>query len=322
MKNRRIKVINQTAVYHCMSRVVGGQALLDDRAKEVLRKQLWQVADFCGVQILTYCILSNHFHVLVRVPEKQNLSDKELLRRARKLYRRDKAKTQAIADSLKINDAHAQLMRRQLQARMGDVSNFIKELKQRLSIWYNQTHQRYGTLWAECFKSTLIENKPEALRTVAAYIDLNAVRAGLCKDPLDYRYCGYAEAMGASRPARQGLSHIIGSKKWPHTAKTYRMILFGKGYKPKATGQPSLDPAKVKATLAQGGKLTLPEALRCRVRYFTDGAVLGSKEFVQTYFEAHREHFGKSRKTGPRPMTGSDWQNLTVLRNLQTKVIS
>ena len=56
------------AVYHCMTRTVNGEHLFEDREKEMLRRMLWQVADFSGVEILTYCILNNHFHVLVRVP--------------------------------------------------------------------------------------------------------------------------------------------------------------------------------------------------------------------------------------------------------------
>jgi REP element-mobilizing transposase RayT len=69
------------AVYHCMTRTVNGELLFKDREKEVLRKMLWQVADFCGVEVLTYCIMSNHFHVLVRVPDLQKVSDHELIRR-------------------------------------------------------------------------------------------------------------------------------------------------------------------------------------------------------------------------------------------------
>ncbi len=53
-----------------MSRIVGGQMLLGVREKEVLRRLLWRVADFSGVEVLTYSIMSNHFHVLVQVPEK------------------------------------------------------------------------------------------------------------------------------------------------------------------------------------------------------------------------------------------------------------
>lgn len=38
-----------------MTRTVNGERLFGEREKEVLRKMLWQVADFCGVQVLTYC---------------------------------------------------------------------------------------------------------------------------------------------------------------------------------------------------------------------------------------------------------------------------
>ncbi len=51
----------------------------------------------------------------------------------------------------------------------------MKLLKQRFSVWYNRSHQRYGTLWSERFKSVLVEAK-SGVMTVAAYIDLNAVR--------------------------------------------------------------------------------------------------------------------------------------------------
>jgi hypothetical protein len=60
----KIKADDGEAVYHCMTRTVNGERLIDDPAKEIFRKQLWLCAEYCGVQILTYAILSNHFHVL------------------------------------------------------------------------------------------------------------------------------------------------------------------------------------------------------------------------------------------------------------------
>lgn len=45
--------------------------------------------------------------------------------------------------------------------------------------------------------------------------------------------------------------------------------------------------------------------LHCRVRYFTDGAVIGSKEFVNEAFANARERFGSKRKDGARTMRGS-----------------
>jgi putative transposase len=88
---------------------------------------------------------------------------------------------------------------------MYDISVFIKELKGRFAQWYNQLHERCGVLWAERFKSILLEGG-EALAAVAAYIELNPVRAGVCDDPKDYRYCGYAEALAkGSLLAREGI---------------------------------------------------------------------------------------------------------------------
>ena len=63
MRSARLKVRDQAAVYHCVTRVVGGAMLLDKKAKEVLRKQIWYMAEFCGVEVLTYCVMTNHFHV-------------------------------------------------------------------------------------------------------------------------------------------------------------------------------------------------------------------------------------------------------------------
>ena len=96
---------------------------------------------------------------------------------------------------------------------MGDVSIFMKELKHGFSIWYNRTHGRFGTLWAERFRSVLVEGRPLALQTVAACIDLNPVRANLCQDPKDYRFCGYAEGCDYERSFRRKLLALTPSSR-------------------------------------------------------------------------------------------------------------
>ena len=69
-----------------MTRTVNGERLFGNGEKEVLRKMLWQVAEFCGVEVLTYCIMGNHFHVLLRVPVLGEVSNQELLWRYKVLY--------------------------------------------------------------------------------------------------------------------------------------------------------------------------------------------------------------------------------------------
>ena len=115
MRRARIKVAaaDGEAVYHVMTRTVNGEFLIDDVGKEVLRKQLWQVADYCGVQILTYALLSNHFHVLLRVPHLTEIpTDAELLRRYAILYpkptRYQMARLEVIKAQLKSNGPEAQ----------------------------------------------------------------------------------------------------------------------------------------------------------------------------------------------------------------------
>ena len=64
------------------------------------------------------------------------------------------------------------------------------------------------------------------------------------------------------------------------------------------------------------GKLPVPEYVRCRVRYFCDGAILGGREFVEAMFRSQRERFGPKRATGARPMRGLKSELFTV-RDLQ-----
>jgi hypothetical protein len=53
------------------------------------------------------------------------------------------------------------------------------------------------------------------------------------------------------------------------------------------------------------GDLPYSRALRCRIRYFTDGAVIGSRRFVDEAFMSARWRFGRNRRDGARRLRGS-----------------
>ena len=55
--------------YHCMSRVVDGQFIFKEAQKERFLTLLQEYEAFCEVQVLTFCAMSNHVHVLVEVPK-------------------------------------------------------------------------------------------------------------------------------------------------------------------------------------------------------------------------------------------------------------
>ncbi len=330
MRQARIMVPAEEGpgVYHAMTRTVNGEKLFDDVAKEVLRRQLWRITDYCGVEIFTYAILSNHFHVLVRIPKKTEIPDFELLRRYRVLYPKptkyQTARLEVIQSQLASNGPEAVVWRRRQQALMGDLSQFMKLLKQRFSIWFNKSHQRFGTLWAERFKSVLIEPKPDVLETIAAYIDLNCVRAGLADDPKDYRFCGYAEALAGVAVAQKGLAAIFGlaGQSWREVQAAYRQVLFGTAAAPREHGS-GIAFEEFQRVMKTGGRLPRATILRCRIRYFTDGAVLGTKAFVAMQWGRFRPRAGPGDRTAPRPLPDlTDWGELATLRKLRGPIFT
>jgi putative transposase len=327
MRQARIKVAAEEApaVYHCVTRTVNGEHLLDDQAREVLRKQIWQVAEYCGVQILTYAILSNHFHVLVRVPQREEIANAELLRRYELLYPRpgryQVARLEVIRAELRHDGPEAIAWRKRQLALMGDVSQFMKLLKQRFSIWFNKSHRRFGTLWAERFKSVLVEAQDRILQTMAAYIDLNAVRAGLTVDPKDYRFCGYAEAVAGKPVAQFGIRSIVSGHNWAEAHAHYREMIFGTGAGPRE-GAASITTDDFQRVMHEGGNLSLAVVLRCRLRYFSDGAVLGSRAFVASQLAAYRKKSGRCERSTPQPLPAcTDWGDLATMRNLRMKSV-
>jgi len=74
-----------------------------------------------------------------------------------------------------------------LRDKWARLSEFIKEIKQSFSRYYNKRHHRRGTLWGERFKSLIVENG-ETLVNCLAYIDLNPLRAGIVSRPEEYRW--------------------------------------------------------------------------------------------------------------------------------------
>ena len=308
-----------------MSRAVHGQRLFGKVEKEVLRKQLWQIAEFCGVQILTYSILSNHFHLLVFVPQSTSVDDAGLLRRHAVLYpgktRYELSQRASVRRQLEGGGPGAAACRRRLLALMGDISQFMKLLKQRFTRWFNQHHGLFGTLWAERFRSILVEPKDHAARSSAAYIDLNPVRAGLVVDPVDYRFCGYAEAVAGHLPAQQGLMAAMGIASWPEAQAGYRQVLFGLGSSPGESGA-FLSTEALQKVLREGGTLPLASLLRCRARYFTDGAILGTLAFVQSHLPLYRTLTGLQR-IAPRPLPHlAGAGELAVVKRLRAPILT
>ena len=323
-----LPAIQHSSHYHCVSRVVDRNFVFGVRERDVFRKILRQVEAFTGVRVLTWTMLSNHFHVLLEVPPKPGapLADDEILERCRCLYapRAMEAITWEFQNAQRLGGEALECLRHKYLRRMWDLSEFMLTLKQKFSLWFNRTHDRVGTLWEARFKSVIVEGEWSSLLKVAAYIDLNAVRAGLVESPEDYRWCGYSEALAGDRRARRGLAATLSGLKpgadWRDVGPRYRKLLFGIGEETSARA--GLSRQAVAEVWRSGGRLSLAQLLRCRVRYFTDGVAIGSESFVERVFKAGRHAFSETRQTGARRLVGGGWGELRSARALRVAAIA
>ena len=324
------------AIYHCISRVVDRRLVFGERECEAFRMYLRMYENFSGCRVLSYCVMSNHFHLLLEVPPKVEggLSDVELLKRLSGLYSEDfvagvaaelEEAKKLVADGRASETRVAEIHSR-FTYRMHDLSEFMKGFLIRFTRWFNRNHSRTGTLWEERFKSVIVESGVAA-RTIAAYIDLNPVRAGMVADPADYRWSSYGEAIGGGtkgngKKAREGLVRAwfcdqgvgFDSEKWREVSRLYRRLMGIELQKKSGRAVVQTRGLVTKNTAelleSEDNETALPDLgmaamLRCRVRYFTDGAVIGSKAFVNETFEAARDRFTTKRKDGARRLRGN-----------------
>ncbi|MBR4617411.1 MAG: transposase, partial [Kiritimatiellae bacterium] len=279
--------------YHLVSRTAYQDYKFGNEAKSMFVEMMKRVAFFSGVEILNFCVMSNHFHILAHVLPRRELSDGELLARIEALYGFENAEEVRVHwDELRRRKWLHKLAKEQeaYTQRMWDVSNFMKCLKQRFSIWYRNHDRKFaGTLWEGRFRSVIVEDSPAALSAVSAYIDLNPVRAKIVDDPKDYKWSGYGAALSGDGAAMRGIARIFrpDATAGDFTASalaTYREILY-------ARGGDAIDGQTVKKVLKDGGKVPVPLLLRCRVRHFVKGVFFGSQEFVEGEFLKHRDRF-------------------------------
>jgi REP element-mobilizing transposase RayT len=320
MRLRRIKLTGSVAHYHLLSRTTGGQFLFEDSDKEMFRRIMRRRARFCGIRIVDHIVMTNHFHIHARV-EKKEVTDEMILRRVKALYGAKSVELEALREAHQSHGGHLpEDLRQKYRRRMGDISEFMKEVKQCFSRWYNQVHGRVGTLWSERFKSLVVDPTSFAMAVLAVYIGLNAVRAGIVSDPKDYRFCGYAEALAGNAEAREGICLCMGEADWEKAAALYRQRLFAAAAESKDPNKAVMDLQTVRRELKREGKLSQAERLLFRIRYLTDGVVLGRREFVESVYREFRDRFGKNRKSGARRMRGCDWGGMCVLRDLRLRL--
>ncbi len=172
-RTQRLIINDETAVYHVMSRTALDGFPLDDIEKDFMVDLIRHYSTLYFVEILGFCLMGNHFHLLVRMFPEFKFTDEDIKKRYVEFYGDDPAFVDGWIPSLR--------------AKLSSLSEFIREIKVGFARYYNRRRSRRGYFWGDRLKSVIVENG-ETLINCLAYIDLNPLRAALVERPEEYRW--------------------------------------------------------------------------------------------------------------------------------------
>ena len=224
---RKLRNFSADRCYHLVSRVANKAFYFTDEERGRFVERMWRIAYFSCVEVLAYCVMSNHFHILVYVPHPIELNDEEVLSRVKTLYTGArlaeilKEWNNIVALDLKFRKK--EFLNRYTR-RMWNASEFMKTLKQITSQSFNARLRHDGTMWESRFyaKVMMPDEKIELMR-VAGYIDRNPVKAGVVKWPDEYQWCSFSAACAGDVRAREGYRFIytFAPVDWPRAKELH-----------------------------------------------------------------------------------------------------
>jgi putative transposase len=297
----RIKVAGEATVYHVMSRTALDGFVLGDVEKDFLLKLIKRLSGLYFSEIIGFCLMGNHFHLLCRMHLGGEYSDDDIRQRYGAFFEGEQdAKDRKLTDD--------QIGR--FREKWADLSEFMKDLKQTFSRFYNKRHNRKGFFWSERFKSVIVDNG-DTLINCLAYIDLNPVRANIVEKPEAYRWSsiGYhvqRDNEGGFLSLDFGLAEF-GYKNASERLNHYRKFLYEKGQISGIGKEQSRD-----------FKLNELDKFGYRTRYFIDSGIIGSREFVEKIYQRFKHHFLTDKEKRPKPISGLE--GIYSLKNLSEAI--
>lgn len=267
MRTARLKTDYQPTWYHCYNRSAGTRLDLPfgDPEKEQFVRIMRRVCQLYTVEVIAYQVMSNHFHLLVYAPDREPEPEEVCQRYA--AFHRNKRTIEPDSAAC-----------RTWQARCRDISWFMRHLQHLFTSWYNRTRpiRRRGSLWADRFKHSLLESGT-AVWKCWNYIENNPVRAGMVQNAADYRFCSH------------GVWHQTGRHPFNHNLKNTALPMLQAvfGWKTVAEIRQQMDQALAWKQEAEDAPSGFVLSVQRRVRYWSDGLVIGSKLYLLEVMSRH-----------------------------------
>ena len=160
--NHRVK--DYETVHHLMSRIAHSVFFMKDDERTDFLSLAFRAADFCGLKLLGWCIMTNHFHLLVYLPQPETLTDEEV-----------RARYAVLVGPERAEEADVGALRR----RMFDVGEYMKIVKQSFTEGYNRREVHSGTMWEAVYRDKVVPRRTKDLSDSLCYQHLNPIRAAI-----------------------------------------------------------------------------------------------------------------------------------------------
>jgi hypothetical protein len=301
---------------HVHNRIAGmaGEYPFGPAEKEEFIRRVKRLAQLYVIEPIAVQVMGNHYHIILYVPGRPP-SNEQALRRFKRYY----GSTRGIrVDSAKCS---------RLAAKLRDVSEFMRELQQPYTRWFNRTRSRprRGHLWGDRYKNTILEDGLAVWRCWL-YVEMNPVRARMVSDPADYRFCSFGEWSATGRHPFEAavctrllprLRELLGVKSIGDVRKQMRVE-----FAHRRAVEAHQAPEQIEAALRTAAeKEHFVTCLDRRVRYWVDGLVIGSDIFVRNTIARYRTGLKRKRRRFTRARDPNNGKGVDLYCFKQLRVL-
>jgi REP element-mobilizing transposase RayT len=206
-KPRKLQIcVTETPYYHLVSRCVRRAFLCGcsetynfEHRRGWILERLTQLTQMFAIDIAAFAIMSNHYHLVVRVNAEKaaRWSTRDIADRWQLLFRLPVLVERFLSghSSCEYENKMTEIVIENWRTRLCDISWFMRCLNEHIARRANFEDHCTGRFWEGRFKSqALLDEK--ALLTAMAYVDLNPIRAQMAFTPESSDYTSIQHRLG------------------------------------------------------------------------------------------------------------------------------
>ena len=216
MANSNTRNKEHATVHHLISRIAHRVYFLKESERMDFLEIVRRAAEFAGIRLLGWCVLGNHFHILVFLPSPEMLDEQEIVRRYGVLNGRNAAtameatfsqwRQEGAAGDRRVEEWLAGQLRR-----MYSVGSFMKIVKQWFTTEYNKRNAHKGTLWESVYFDRVVPQVESEMAKCLGHIHLNPIRAAATDRFDGYPWSSYAAFRRGDPTAVAGMRFVYGA---------------------------------------------------------------------------------------------------------------